>query len=189
MDKKLFRLGWINFWITSRTPIHQWLMANLPTLRYSEIKLTLLLNERYGIHMYSVRDFSIIVYRHLLALYVSYELCIYTCSFVCAYTKHGIGLCPLLFVHVSTGVMLYTECMSMILSNSHLCYLHMRITQLSIEEAQRTIDREMKARGVEYLFYETSAHTGENLDEFKKQFGTCLAHTRVYLHYCGHLHM
>ena len=158
-------------------------MVNLPKLRYLEIKLTLLLNERYGIHMYSVRDFSVIVYRHLLALYVSYELCIYThVALFCAYTKHGIGLCLLLFVHVSTGVMLYTECMSMILSNPHLCYLRMCITQLSIEEAQRTIDREMKARGVEYLFYETSAHTGENLDEFKKQFGMCLAHTGVYLY-------
>ena len=34
----------------------------------------------------------------------------------------------------------------------------------------------MKARGVEYLFYETSALTGENLCEFAKEFGMCLIH-------------
>ena len=44
-------------------------------------------------------------------------------------------------------------------------------SQVHINEARETIDREMKARGVEYLFYETSALTGQNLDEFKKQFG------------------
>ena len=52
---------------------------------------------------------------------------------------------------------------------------------MHIEEAQKIIDREMKARGMEYLFYETSARTGENLDEFKKQFGMCLGHTSVCL--------
>ena len=50
--------------------------------------------------------------------------------------------------------------------------------QVSAEEAQRIIDCAMKARGVEYLFYETSALTGQNLDEFAKQFGMCVIHTR-----------
>ena len=36
----------------------------------------------------------------------------------------------------------------------------------------------MKARGLEYLFYETSALTGQNLDEFAKQFGMCWIHAR-----------
>ena len=47
----------------------------------------------------------------------------------------------------------------------------MYTAQIPIEEARETIDCEMKKRNVEYLFEETSARTGQNLDEFKKQFG------------------
>ena len=45
-------------------------------------------------------------------------------------------------------------------------------TQVSEEEARATIDREMRSRGLDYAFYETSALTGVNLMEFAKQFGT-----------------
>ena len=40
----------------------------------------------------------------------------------------------------------------------------------------------MKRRGLEYLFYETSACSGQNLDDFAKQFGMCLSHTSVYVY-------
>ena len=40
----------------------------------------------------------------------------------------------------------------------------------------------MKRRGLEYLFYETSARSGQNLDDFARQFGMCLAHTGVYVY-------
>ena len=37
-----------------------------------------------------------------------------------------------------------------------------------------TIDDELKKRGVvDHVFYETSALTGQNLDEFKTLFGMC----------------
>ena len=40
-------------------------------------------------------------------------------------------------------------------------------------EAAETIDREMKKRGVvNCVFYETSALSGQNLDEFAKTFGS-----------------
>ena len=41
------------------------------------------------------------------------------------------------------------------------------------------IDSEMKKRGLEYIFYETSAATGHNLMKFLKQFGMC-AHAAQY---------
>ena len=44
-------------------------------------------------------------------------------------------------------------------------------TQVSEEEARATIDREMRSRQLDYIFYETSALTGENLMEFAKHFG------------------
>lgn len=46
--------------------------------------------------------------------------------------------------------------------------------QVCAEKAKATIDRVMKKKGLKYAFYETSAATGQNLDEFKKQFGVCL---------------
>ena len=48
-------------------------------------------------------------------------------------------------------------------------------------EAAETIDREMKKRGVvNCVFYETSALSGQNLDEFAKTFGMCLAYIYIY---------
>ena len=38
-------------------------------------------------------------------------------------------------------------------------------------EARELIDNEMKRRGLNYMFYETSALTGHNLNEFSKTFG------------------
>ena len=74
-------LGWMNFWTT----FHQWLMANLPTLRYWEIKLTLLLNERYGIHMYTWFCWHSL--DNCLAYYCKLCTCMYyVCCYVCAYT-------------------------------------------------------------------------------------------------------
>ena len=53
-------------------------------------------------------------------------------------------------------------------------------TQVRAEEAKQTIAREMKKRGVvDHVFYETSALTGQNLDEFAKTFGMCLDY--IYL--------
>lgn len=46
--------------------------------------------------------------------------------------------------------------------------------KVSYEEAQEVIDSEMKRRGLDYVFYETSALTGYNLEEFSKIFGMCM---------------
>ena len=53
--------------------------------------------------------------------------------------------------------------------------------QVCAEKAKATIDCEMKKRGLKYIFYETSAATGQNLDEFKKQFGVCLLKVHAHI--------
>ena len=61
--------------------------------------------------------------------------------------------------------------------NLFLCHMQVRA------EAAETIDREMKKRGVvNCVFYETSALSGQNLDEFAKTFGMCLAYIYTYLY-------
>ena len=45
-----------------------------------------------------------------------------------------------------------------------------------------TIDDELKKRGVvDHVFHETSALTGQNLDEFKTLFGMCFYGTCMHL--------
>ena len=47
--------------------------------------------------------------------------------------------------------------------------------KVNLEEAQEMVDIKMKERDpqLDYMFFETSALTGDNLEKFKKKFGMC----------------